>query len=96
MTLMQFTPQQRERFLTGQAELIAESEFNLHYSFWIGAEDGYLYRADSRFRQFVPTLSEGAPGLPYDQDIVTLTGFRAWAHGEVDEIDLPEEIELPG
>jgi hypothetical protein len=30
--------------------------------------------------------------MPYDQELIISSEYRNWSHGEVDEIDLPDEV----
>ena len=82
------------RMLLDNVSFVNKSDLSLHYTLWIGAEDGLLYRGESAGRNFLPYLTEDvSPGPPYDLDISSTATFTISQHGAVGEITLPEAIQ---
>ena len=80
------------RMLLENMRFLNKSDLSLTYTLWVGAEDSLLYRGESAGRNFLPYLTEDAPGPSYDLDTSSTAAFTISQHGAVDEITLPEAI----
>ncbi len=77
------------------ASLMAESELQLNYRLWIGADDGLIYRGISEGRTMIPYLSAGMENGPdFDLDTSASVEFNISKHGESVEISAPSARDL--
>ncbi len=75
------------------ADVFAKSEFELHYTLWIGEDDGLLYAGESEGYTYIPYLTEQANGQPYDITTDYSSTFTISEHGQTDAIQLPDELD---
>ena len=68
----------------------SKGEFSLRYTFWIGANDGYLYRTEYIGRYYWPYEDVGTPQTHYDLEIILEGQQHVWDHGMVEAITLPD------
>lgn len=75
------------------AGVFAKSEYELHYTLWIGADDGLLYAGGSEGYTHIPYLTEQVDGPPYDITTGYSSTFTISAHGQTEVIQLPDELD---
>ncbi len=92
MLKLQYTSKEGQQFFEEQADALEQGESSLGYTFWIGAEDGFLYQTvlDGHYRW--PYQGDGVPAGLYEIEILMKGEQRIWDHGTVAEIDLPDEV----
>ncbi len=83
-------PEDQLRLLRESPKFFAKSELSLTYTLWIGADDSLLYHGESVGRNFLPYLTEEAPGPPYDMELNSMAAFTISQHGAVAAIELPD------
>ena len=92
LTLLSQSPATSENSSQALIEELPNSELSLHYTLWIGVEDGFLHRVENVGRFFFPYFTEEKAWPPYDYETNINGVYIIWDHGMVDEIDLPEEV----
>lgn len=78
-----------ESFLEN-AELVLKSDIHLTYRFYVGVEDGRLYRVENESRSYLPFLEvANSSGPDYNVDTVTSLTF------DIDAYEVPVTVAAP-
>lgn len=79
------------------AALLAQSDLRASHRLWIGAQDGYLYRAESETFAFYPYSEIEFGSLPdIDVEIASTSTITFAAHGDEVIISTPEAVNSAG